>query len=271
MTDPDRPPQLTRYNAGAFQLESVVQSYHLRTPYPPTLPPFLLDLAKPRGGAVLELGCGTGEMSRAVAPSCERVDAVDISAAMLDRARALPGGDHPSIRWILGEAETVALDGPHALAIAGDSLHWMHWNVVLPRVAAHLAPDAVLAIVHAVIPELTWSAELRELFARYSTIPESRPFDLIEHLEAAGLFARAGRTTLGPVTYTRTLDEYIDALHATASLPRERMGAEQARAFDEEVRSLVVVHATTGLVELEARAEVVWGAPRRPRRSNPRT
>jgi SAM-dependent methyltransferase len=261
MRNVERPPQLTRHNAEAFQLRSVVDAYHLRTPYPPALTPFLLDLATPRGGPVLELGCGTGEISRALAPSCERVDAIDVSARMIARARTMPGGDHVAIRWVVGAAEDARLDGPYALAIAGDSLHWMHWEVVLPRVAVHLASGAVLAMVHAVIPELPWSAALRELFSRYSVIAESRPFDLVGHLEEDGLFAPIGRETLGPESYTRTIDEYIASLHATSSLPLERMGKDRARAFDDDVRSLIAGHGSREAVELTASAEVVWGAP----------
>src|SRR5690242_18807388 len=60
VTGNPRPSDLAKHNAAAFQLEDVVDRYHLRTPYPSTLAPFLRDLAVPRGGPVLELGCGTG-------------------------------------------------------------------------------------------------------------------------------------------------------------------------------------------------------------------
>ena len=40
------------------------------------------------GGTVVEVGCGIGRITRALARRCERVVAVDVSAEMLDRARA---------------------------------------------------------------------------------------------------------------------------------------------------------------------------------------
>jgi SAM-dependent methyltransferase len=97
-----RPPSWSEHNAAAFQLDDVVEQYHLRAPYPSTLSPFLRDLALPPSGAVLELGCGTGKITRVLAPHVGRIDAVDSSRAMIERARTLPGGSHPAIRWIEG-------------------------------------------------------------------------------------------------------------------------------------------------------------------------
>ena len=42
--------------------------------------------------------------------------------------------------------ETAPLDPPYALVTAGESLHWMAWEVVLPRFAAALVPGGLLAI-----------------------------------------------------------------------------------------------------------------------------
>jgi hypothetical protein len=40
------------------------------------------------------------------------------------------------------------------------------------------------------------------------------------------------------------------------------MGAEQARAFDDEVRALLTPYARGGVLELAAGAGVEWGTPR---------
>jgi SAM-dependent methyltransferase len=261
MTSRDRPPSWNEHNASAFQLADVVNNYHLRPPYPPSMFRFLLDLATPRGGPVLELGCGTGEIARALAAHVERIDAIDVSAPMLARARSMAGGDRTNIRWVEGRAEDAPLDGPYALAVAGASLHWMDWEAVLPRVAAQLAPDAVLAIAHVPPTPRVWHDELRELTSRYSTIPNWQNADLIGLLEGRGLFNRAGAKTFDAESFQRTIDEYIDAQHATSALTRERMGAANARAFDDAVRAMVTPHARNGILELSASAEVTWGVP----------
>jgi len=261
MAEANRPPSWNQHNAAAFQLDDVVEHYHLRAPYPSTLVPFLLDLAVSPGGAVLELGCGTGEIARTLAPHVERIDAIDISPQMIAKARTLPGGDHPAIRWIEGRVEDAALDGPYVVAVAGKSLHWMDWDVVLPRIANQLAWRAVLAIVVGESTPPPWLDALRQLTSKYSAIQNWENADLIALLEERRLFRRIDETKLDAEPYARTVDEYIDAQHATSGLARERMGTENARAFDDAVRALVTPYATDGVLHLEAPAEITWGTP----------
>lgn len=261
MGQPHRPAQLTRTNAEAFQLPSVVAAYHLRTPYPAATFPFLLQLAQPLGGPVLELGCGTGELARGLAPSSERVDAIDLSAAMLERARSMPGGDRDNIRWIEGQAETATLEGPYALAIAGDSFHWMAWEVVLERVVRALAADALIAIVSAQLAPVPWADALTPIIGRHSVIQDFEPYDFIALLRERQLLDITGDERVGDDPFTRTVDEYISSLHATAGMPRERMGGASAQAFDEAVRRLVEPHAQHGALQLRASARIVWGRP----------
>src|SRR5438067_511879 len=76
-----------------------------------------------------------------------RIAAVDPSAAMIARGRALPGGDEPRIHWILGRAEDAPLSPPYGLITVGASLHWMRPDEVLPRFRDALAPGAYLAVL----------------------------------------------------------------------------------------------------------------------------
>src|SRR5262249_58459353 len=128
-----------------FQHQSVVDRYHLRPTYPPETFELLNDLIVDEPRAVLDVGCGTGNVARPLAAYVERVDAVDLSLPMLERARTLPGGDSPKIRWLHGRAEEVELEPPYALVTAGASLHWMGGDVVLPRLARALRQHGLLA------------------------------------------------------------------------------------------------------------------------------
>jgi SAM-dependent methyltransferase len=262
-TSNDRPPSWSVHNAAAFQLDDVVENYHLRSPYPSTLAPFLLALAVTPGAAVLELGCGTGEITVALAQHVERIDAIDVSRQMIEKGRSMPGGDHAAIRWIVGRAEDAPLDGPYGLAVAGKSLHWMDWDIVLPRLAGALAPGAVLAIAVSIDPP-PWAEDLHPLISRYSAIQNWENADLIGLLEGRGVFKRLGEKQFEAEPYQRTVEEYIDGLHATSGLARERMGPDNARVFDEEVRALAAPHAVDGVLELAAGAEVAWGRPLSP-------
>jgi SAM-dependent methyltransferase len=63
--------------------------------------------ADPRGGTCVEVGCGPGRMTAGLAERFDRVLAVDVSQAMLDRARATVHKPNVAFRLVSGEA----LDG----------------------------------------------------------------------------------------------------------------------------------------------------------------
>src|SRR4051812_30608179 len=84
--------------ASAFEDPAVVASYHTRPPYPEEAFDLLAKLLAGRPGPVLDLGCGTGIIARrlvSLVGLVERVDALDVSSAMLAEGRRLPDGDHP--------------------------------------------------------------------------------------------------------------------------------------------------------------------------------
>lgn len=99
--------------------------------------------ADPRGGTCVEVGCGPGRMTQFLAARFDRVVALDVSPAMLQRARALVAASNVEFRAISGER----FDG-----VPDASAHTVLCYLVLqhlPRrdlVAAHLAEiDRVLA------------------------------------------------------------------------------------------------------------------------------
>lgn len=250
---------MTAANASAFALQSVVDTYHLRTPYPPALARVLLKFVAETRSPILELGCGTGEITRALAPHVSRIDAVDISAPMLKRATAMPGGDAPSIRWIESPAETFEFDGPYTLAVSGDALGWMDWEVVLPSIGRALTPRARLVLITAVRGETVWDGALLEAIKRHSIYPEFESYSLPERLATLGLWTVEGGRRVGPTRFTRTIDEFVESLHATGGLPRDRMA--DASGFDAEVRELLAPHTEDGMLNLYGYADLTCGRP----------
>jgi len=188
------------------------------------------------------------------------VDALDMSEAMIERGRTMERGDQPNLRWIHGRAEDAPLDPPYALVTAGDSLHWMDWSVVVPRIAAVLSPNGSLAIVGRV-----WGLpEERELLGRYGTNRRFRPLNLIEELQSRGLFERRGRQGFEEA-WNPTIDEYLGARRSQASYPRD---ASQAEACDRETRALLErlvregrIQASGERLALSVTGGVAWGAP----------
>src|SRR5579859_4486707 len=189
-----RPPSFLRPEVAAtFKDREVAASYRHRPTYPPHTFDILARSIVDEPRTVLDLGCGTGFVARPLAPLVDRVDAIDASSSMIEEGKRLPGGDNPRLRWIVGRAEDVPLHPPYALVTAGDSLHWMDWNVLLPRLAGALSPRGSLAILSVdgkiAAEDEVLHQELVDLIRRYSTYKEWRPdFDLVAELTRRGLF-----------------------------------------------------------------------------------
>src|SRR5690349_13494055 len=133
--------------AAAFQHPSVARAYRYRPTYSAAVFAILADLVVDQPRHVLDAGCGTGLLARHLIERVDRVDAVDVSEEMIGQGKLLPGGNHPDLNWILGRAEDAPLHPPYSLITTGDSLHWMDWDVVMPRFARMLTPRGRLAVL----------------------------------------------------------------------------------------------------------------------------
>jgi len=243
--------------AEAFGYPGVARAYRHRPPYPDEVFTILTGLITDAPRAVLDLGAGEGALARPLAALVDQVDAVEISAAMVEEGRQRPGGDAPNLRWIVGAAETAPLGGPYALVTAGAAMHWMRWQETFARLGAVMTDGAVLAIGghgHQDPPGL------EEIIVRYSRSPDYDPdYRLVDALAEAGLFEPAGEAGTAPVPFRQRTEDYIEYLHSTSSLAREWMDPAEAAAFDREVAAAVAPAATDGWLDLTVVASFTWG------------
>ncbi|MFN8634106.1 MAG: methyltransferase domain-containing protein [Chloroflexota bacterium] len=266
----EKPSFLGPQYASAFEDPTVVASYHTRPPYPEAVFDIVERLLQECPGAVLDLGCGPGNIARrlvgdpSLAGLVKRVDALDVSPAMIAAGRQSPDGDHPRLRWLLGRAEAAPLSPPYALVTAAASLHWMDWPVVLPRLCDALLPAGrLLIVVDDALPP-PWHHELIPILKRYSTNQEFRPgFDLVAALQERGLLDLERRLRTEPVVFRQPVAAYVESFHARSGFSRSRMTPEALAAFDAAVHSLVSRHDVE-TVELQVVAHVAWGRPLRP-------
>jgi SAM-dependent methyltransferase len=257
----ERPGYLNEENAERFGTISVAEAYGFRLPYPPALFDLLESLVVDEPRAVLDIGAGTGDIARELAGRGLRVDAVDMSAAMVARGRALPGGERPGLTWIVGKSEEAPLSPPYALVTAGESLHWMDWERVLPRIGRSLTPSGSLALVGRNELPPPWQDGLMDLISRYSTLKRYREFNLVEALESAGLFTVTDSVTLDAVSHDQPVEDYIASFFSRSSLTREALGVGAADAFAHELRQLVRPHAVLEVVSLQLAPRVTFGRP----------
>jgi hypothetical protein len=180
---------------------------------------------------------------------------------MIRIAKSLPQGDHPDINWICSSVEEVTLNYQYNLITAGASLHWMDWDIVLPKFKDLLLPNGYLVIVNDSSLSTPWKGELQIIINKYSTNKEYRPYSLINELEQRNLFKKIGEKNTEPIAFKQSVDEYIESFHARNGFSREAMGEDLAGGFDNEVRKLLSKYCNEGNVELEVKGEVVWGKP----------
>lgn len=258
-----KPDFLSPHAAAAFQDAGVARAYRYRPTYAAAVFDILAGLVVDQPRHVLDVGAGTALLARSLVERVDRIDAVDVSQEMIGQGKLLPGGNHPALTWILGRVEDAPLRPPYALITAGDSLHWMDWEVVMPRFAQMLTPRGVLAILGADQLPTPWDDDLKPILRRYSVTPNWQPYDYIKGVEERGLFQRVGMQRTEPVPFVQTIDDYIESFHGRAGFSRERMTADAAASFDQAVRALVS-RCSPEQVELQLVTEVVWGVPLNP-------
>lgn len=255
-----KPEQLRLEYAEPFKDASVVEAYHYRPPYPAEVFAILVELLRGTVRRVLDVGCGTGEIARNLVGNVGQVDAVDFSGFMIEQGKRLPNGDHPALRWLHGQIEEVALEPLYGLVTAGASLHWMDWEIVLPRFHEILVEGGFVAIVEHKIEPDPWSI-LSEIISHYKTNPDYQPYDLIEELEEHGLFTQVGEKVTAPVNFVQSLDDYIESYHSRSGFSRKRMGAERAEAFDREASRILRLSYPDGMISFQVIGHVIWGLP----------
>jgi SAM-dependent methyltransferase len=125
-----------------------------------TCAPGVLALLEPvlaRDGVVLEIGCGSGLLTRELVNAGHRVIATDASPAMLDVARDYLGTDAPELRELALPDDP--LPDADAIVAIGHPINYLPDDEAVDRaliaIAHALAPGGVLAFD---ICDLSWGA-----------------------------------------------------------------------------------------------------------------
>jgi SAM-dependent methyltransferase len=218
-----------------------------RPGYPPALFEWLAGVT-PRRGRAVDLGCGTGQASVALAAHFEEVIGVDPSAEQI--ARAEP---HPRVRYRVAPAETTGLpDASADLVVAAQALHWFDPERLHPELSRIARPGAVFAAF------------------TYDLCRLGSPVD--EVLE------RLYRGILGP--YWPPERAHVDAAYRTLPFPWPELAApslaiEESWTFDRFLgylgtwSAVSVYRRKTGddpLALVTSALRAAWGPPERKRR-----
>jgi len=124
----------------------VAETYERRRPtYPAALVEWLVERLGLRPGAtVVDLGAGTGKLTRGLVPSGARVIAVEPLSEMREQLEAVV----PDAEVLAGSAEQLPLpDSSVDAVVAASAFHWFETEQALSEIHRVLAPGGALATV----------------------------------------------------------------------------------------------------------------------------
>lgn len=118
--------------------------------------PWLLRQVPPGAARALDVGCGSGALTRELSRRVTDVDAVDAEPTMIERATG-------RARWLVGDVLTTDLHPEgYDLVTALSSLHHLPLRAGLTRLADLVRPGGTLAVVglyrHATLADLAMEA-----------------------------------------------------------------------------------------------------------------
>ncbi len=135
-----------RYQRALF--DGVAGLYHASRPgYPPRMVEFVVATAGlDAGGAVLEVGCGTGQLTEPLAHFGFGLTAIDIGPSMIAAARRRLAGAAVSFE-VASFEELDRADATFDLIISGAAFHWIDPEVRFAKSARLLRPGGWLAVL----------------------------------------------------------------------------------------------------------------------------
>ncbi|HLH01275.1 MAG TPA: methyltransferase domain-containing protein [Bryobacteraceae bacterium] len=82
----------------------------------------VIELLEPKAGErILDLGCGTGQLTERIAQGGAQVTGLDASAEMIGQARQ----NYPKLEFVLDDAAKMRYEGEFDAVFSNAALHWM--------------------------------------------------------------------------------------------------------------------------------------------------
>lgn len=199
-----------------------------RPGYPPEAVAWLLD---PAPSVVVDVGAGTGKLTRALIGDGREVIAVDPDPAMLDTLRA----GIPDIATYVGTAESLPLSGGSAdLVTLGQAWHWVDPVAGSAEIGRVLRPGGTLGLVWNIRDEsVPWIAAMSEIM-HHSAAERMIMTESVTVAEPFGELEERTWKWVRPITRAQLVDMVTSRSYViTADAPtRARIDAGLAELFD---------------------------------------
>ncbi|THJ50825.1 class I SAM-dependent methyltransferase [Candidatus Frankia alpina] len=232
----------------AGDLFSGTAGYYAR--YRPCYPPeFLADVARrfslPGTGRLLDLGCGPGTLTLALAARMREVIGVDPEPEMLaEAAQQADRAGVRNVRWVAAAAENLPSDlGRFQLVTMGRSFHWMDRDQVLATVAGMVTPTGGFVIVSDYgldRPATDWQRAIEQTQAKFlGTVRRAGSGVVVPTMESHEIVAKRSpfrrvERILYEFERRWTIEQVIGYLYSTSFQVRGLLGARRT-AFEEEI------------------------------------
>jgi ubiquinone/menaquinone biosynthesis C-methylase UbiE len=232
-----------------------------RLPYPQLLMADLLERIAASGqGRLLDLACGTGQISFAIGAHFAEVWAIDQEPDMLrvagDKARATRAGN---VRFFYSTAEALgAAEQTFELITVGNAFHRLRRDEVAAKALRWLRPGGHLALLWGGAPwpgEESWQRVLANALDRWMTrldahdrLPAGYEHERHQRPDVVVL-QEAGFELVGsfefPAMHEWTIQALIGFVYSTSILPRRVVG-ELADEFEEDLLTELGACQATG-------------------------
>jgi SAM-dependent methyltransferase len=215
------------------------------------------ELEITRDGLVLDLGAGTGKLTRLLAPTGSRLVALEPVQAM----RVACAEVVPEALVLGGVAEALPfLDGTFDGVVAGQAFHWFDGPRALAEIHRTLKPSGRLGLIWNLRDEsVDWVRRLTEIIEPYErTAPREKTHEWRAAFQMTDLFGSLNQRRF---PHSQTLDveglvERFASVSFIAVLPEEERADVLAR-----IRELAKTHpdlAGHGSFELPYFTELYW-------------
>jgi len=203
------------------------------------------------GGPALELAIGTGWIALPLAARGIRVDGIELSAAMVDRLRAKPGGEQLSVT--IGDMADVVVPGAYRLIyVVANSL----FNLLtqddqvrcFENVAAHLADNGVF-LMEVYRPDFLYQLRSDQYVDAEGIEVDEVRLDVGRHdpitqlLDESHVLLTRDCVRMNPIVTRYAWPSELDLMARIAGLRlKERWGGWHRELFSAESRYLVAVY-----------------------------
>jgi trans-aconitate methyltransferase len=232
-----------------------------RVPYPALMLDDLANRAELSGtGRLLDLACGTGQVTFGLCSRFSAVVAVDQEDETVAFARSKAGRlGAINVTWLTAAAEQVQEDEPFELVTVGNAFHRLERRRVAALIFDWLVPGGHVALLWSSTPwtgAMDWQRAMGDVARRWShaagatdRIPAGLDAAIAAEPNLAVL-AAAGLDVVGtfdfPTLQTWTLDTLIGLMYSTSFLSRGALG-DHADRFEHDLRDRLLAVNSDGV------------------------